>query len=151
MAILLKLIINILNRFETVWDRFGPPKPETKLFQTDWDFPKPNHLKWFGFGLNQVWIGFKPNFPNTIPAQAISCFWQYAIVEWENQGRFLDRLLLVPVENILLCAAFPDKGFSKSHRPKPQMRWPIYVQQRIQKRRKWMCADLDKMLKGSRN
>jgi hypothetical protein len=35
MAILLKLIINILNWFETVWDRFGPPKPETKLFQTD--------------------------------------------------------------------------------------------------------------------
>jgi hypothetical protein len=35
MAILLKLIINILNRFETVWDRFGPPKPETKPFQTD--------------------------------------------------------------------------------------------------------------------
>jgi hypothetical protein len=65
MAILLKLIINILNRFETVWDRFGPPKPETKLFQTDWDFPKPNHLKWFGFSLNRVWIGFKPNFPNT--------------------------------------------------------------------------------------
>jgi hypothetical protein len=35
MAILLKLIINILNRFETVWDRFGPPKLETKLFQTN--------------------------------------------------------------------------------------------------------------------
>ena len=35
MAILLKLIINILNRFETVWDRFGPPKLETKPFQTD--------------------------------------------------------------------------------------------------------------------
>jgi hypothetical protein len=65
MAILLKLIINILNRFETVWDRFGLPKPETKPFQTDQDFPKPNHLKWFGFGLNRVWIGFKPNFPNT--------------------------------------------------------------------------------------
>jgi hypothetical protein len=35
MAVLLKLIINILNRFEMVWDQFGPPKPETKLFQTD--------------------------------------------------------------------------------------------------------------------
>jgi hypothetical protein len=39
-------------------------------------------------------------------------------VKWENRGVTLERLLLVPVGDILLCAAFPDGGIPE--RPKRQ-------------------------------
>jgi hypothetical protein len=41
MAILLRLIINILNRFETVWDQFGPNR-------------KPNRFKPIEISPNQT-------------------------------------------------------------------------------------------------
>ena len=41
------------------------PKPETKPFGLPWISPNRNRNLQFRFGLNQVWSGSKPNFPNT--------------------------------------------------------------------------------------
>jgi hypothetical protein len=64
------------------------------------------------------------------PALAVSRLWQYAIVKWAD----LARLLLVPVGDILLCAAFPDKGISDLPEPQPQK--PIRVLGPSEKKKK---------------
>lgn len=44
--------------------------------------------------------------------------WQYALVEWEDQGQTLERLLLAPLNEYLVCAAFIDDGIPmRMHRP----------------------------------
>ena len=53
------------NWFETVWSRFGTSKPETKPFGSGQEMAKPNGLNRFQFGSNPVWVGLRPNFPNT--------------------------------------------------------------------------------------
>jgi hypothetical protein len=63
-------------------------------------------------------------------ALAVSRLWQYAIVKWDD----LARLLLVPVGDILLGAAFPDKGISDLPEPQPQK--PIRVLGPSEKRTK---------------
>jgi hypothetical protein len=53
-----------------------------------------------------------------------SHFLQYAIVRWKNQGQTLERLLLAPVGEVLLCAAFPDDGIPRrpTHHPSRPLR-----------------------------
>lgn len=51
--------------------------------------------------------------------------WQYALVEWEDQGQTLERLLLAPLNEYLVCAAFIDDGIPK--RPTHQPSRPIRV------------------------
>ena len=46
-------------------------------------------------------------------------------MRWEKQGRTLERLLLVPIGKVLLCAAFPDTGVPG--RPKREPLPPIRV------------------------
>jgi len=49
----------------------------------------------------------------------------YATVRWKNRGQILERLLLAPVGDALLCAAFPDDGIPK--RPTQHPSRPLRV------------------------
>ena len=72
-------------------------------------------------------------------ALAVSRLWQYAIVKWDD----LARLLLVPFGDILLCAAFPDKGISDLPMSQPQR--PIRVlrpYQEKKRKRPHQCLNL---------
>ena len=83
----------------------------------------------FGQLVGEVRNGGDVSLPSCwLPTLAVSHLWQYAIVKWDDQGVTLGRLLLVPVGNILLCAAFPDTGISSQ--PKPQPRRQIRILQK---------------------
>ncbi|KAH9025275.1 hypothetical protein EDB85DRAFT_1893922 [Lactarius pseudohatsudake] len=43
----------------------GGPLPPLVLGKFGLDSPNPNRFKRFGFGSNPVWVGLRPNFPNT--------------------------------------------------------------------------------------
>ena len=71
--------------------------------------------------VGEVRNGGNVGLPSCWPsALAVSRLWQCVIVKWDDQGVTLERLLLVPFGNILLCAAFPDKGLPGRPMPQPQ-------------------------------
>jgi hypothetical protein len=55
----------VQTQFETVLACHQIPKPETKQFSLCQKFSNQNQDWWFWFGLNQVWVGLRLNFPNT--------------------------------------------------------------------------------------
>ena len=89
----------------------------------------------FGQFVGEVRKGGDVSLPTCwLPTLAVSHLWQYAIVKWDDQGVTLERLFLVPVGNILLCAAFPNEGIPG--RPKQQPQRQIRVLPPSQERKK---------------
>ena len=92
-----------------IWNRLRNlrrPKPETKPFGLGKNFPNWKPETRFWFGSNWVWIGFKPNFPNTTLwtlchlLEVLDCFvgnnpyqQQMSVPSWGSSPRVLAHIV----------------------------------------------------------